>query len=298
MLSWMFGKKSKKNIEAAPPENVEHASIVPPIVSVEGLSDLFGEDGVCETTNVVLKKVPNLSDATTKFGGLPGFSTASRWPHCACCKDPMMFVGQVAAGPHEPLHYPEQAILYIFLCQSDPTAKPECETWSPTSGCSSVFTLVDRNEDCNAPVEYAPPGLEELIADSYTTPGKVRRMWDRLSLQGNKEYRTTLFGQYECELRSGLSVCDQPPDGMEHSEAHYAAMGALANERAVFIGGFADWVQAPSSTDCTCGKPMEFVMQFGSFDEAINLGDAGEAYIFACPDRCSPTSFALEWQCC
>ena len=42
---------------------------------------------------------------------------------------------------------------------------------------------------------------------------------------------------------------------------------------------------------------MKFVLQFTAFDEALNLGDAGEAYVFACADRCSPTSFALEWQC-
>jgi hypothetical protein len=38
-------------------------------------------------------------------------------------------------------------------------------------------------------------------------------------------------------------------------------------------------------------------MQFPAFDEVINLGDAGMAYVFGCRSRCASDSFFLEWQC-
>ncbi len=289
MFSRLFGKKPKK----------AEAPAAPPDLSMEGLSALFGKDGVRETTNVALDQVPKLIDTETKFGGVPGFLESAPWPRCPSCKDPMMFIGQVAMGPGQPLKYPQDAILYIFLCQSDPTDEPECETWSPESGCSSVFAQVGTSDRHAAEESFlSRSDIASLVSDSCATPDKVHTMWERLSQRGNKEYRATLFGQYQCVFRSELSVCDQPIEGIERTDVHYAAMSALGKDRAVFVGGFPDWVQAPGSPDCKCGKPMEFGIQFTAFDEALNLGDAGEAYVFACPDRCSPTSFALEWQCC
>lgn len=288
MFSRIFGKKPKQEAPAAPPD-----------LSSEGLAALFGKDGVRETTNLVLTQVPNLVDAASKFGGLPGFLEKTAWPHCASCRDPMMFVGQVGMGPEQPLKYPRDAIMYIFLCQSDPTDQPECETWTAESGCSSVFAQEGVAERMTPQAPFlAASDISGLVAASCATPDKVHTMWPRLNQRGNKEYRATLFGQYECRPRTELSVCDQPLEGIEWTDAHYAVIAALGKNRRVFIGGFPDWVQGPGAPRCKCEKDMEFVLQFTAFDEAINLGDAGEAYVFACPDRCSPTSFALDWQCC
>jgi hypothetical protein len=265
---------------------------------MEGLSALFGKDGVRETTNVVLTQVPTLIETRTKFGGVPGFLQATSWPRCSSCKDPMMFVGQVAMGPDQPLDYPTDAILYMFLCQSDPRDEPMCESWSPESGCSSVFAQ-HGSGDRQAPNEsfISMSRVAELVADSCADPDEAHTMWVRAKQRGNREYLATLVGQYRCAFRTELSVCDQQIEGTERAAARYAAMEALGKERAVFLGGFPDWVQEPSAPTCECGKAMEFALQFTGFDE-LNLGDAGEAYVFACPDRCSPTSFALEWQCC
>jgi hypothetical protein len=288
MFSRLFGKKPKKPAQPAPPD-----------LSRGGLEALFGADGVREAVHVVLTQVPSLIDAETKFGGVPGYVDTTRWPTCRGCQDPMMFVGQVAMGPDLPLMFPTPAILYIFLCQSGPDS---CESWDPRSGCSSAFAQVGSRPDLQPPREnfIAPSVIERLVADACeATSARASRTQATLVVnsfqQGHKEHRTTLIGQYACEYRTQLSVCDQVS---ELSPEHYAAMAELGKSRAVFIGGFPDWVQAPSSPECACGKAMEFVLQFNAFDAALNLGDAGEAYVFACPDRCAPTSFALEWQCC
>lgn len=288
MFKRLFGKKPDRRTPS--PE--------PPDLSRAGLTSLFGVGGVRETTNVVLTRMPTLVDTATRFGGVPGYLEATAWPRCPSCKDPMMFVGQVEMGPAQPLRYPRPAILYIFLCQSDPTAEPSCETWSPASGCAAVFAQEGVATTLRPPTEdfVDRARVAELVADAHARPDPAR--WELLDQRGHKDHHTTLFGQYACAFRSELSVCGQPIDGITRTQAHYAAMAALSKDRAMFIGGFPDWVQGPSSARCACGKAMESVLQFGAFDEALNLGDAGEAYVLACPDRCAPSSFALEWQSC
>lgn len=54
----------------------------------------------------------------------------------------------------------------------------------------------------------------------------------------------------------------------------------------------------PIELTCRCGAPMELILQYDAFDGAINLGDTGRAYVFACAQRCSPTAFAARWECC
>jgi hypothetical protein len=84
------------------------------------------------------------------------------------------------------------------------------------------------------------------------------------------------------------------------SEQRYALWAAACDavEVAIDIGGFPAWLQSPIELTCRCGAPMELIVQYDAFDGAINLGDAGRAYVFACAQRCSPTAFAARWDCC
>jgi hypothetical protein len=266
---------------------------------------LFGESGVRSATNIVVTQVANLIDSATKFGGVPQFVQPINWPRCASCKDFMMFIGQLEMGADKSIKHPTPSILYMFLCQSNPTETPECETWAWASGCSSVFMQAlqpahhessTREQLCNQP-SIDLSRVEALVSGSCAEPLKTATLWTQINEQGNKTYRAPMFGQYRCSFIEGLSVNEGIQRRVD-SKARYSAIAELAKHRVAFINGFPSWVQDPIAPTCKCGKTMEFVLQFTSFDEAINLGDSGEAYVFSCPDYCSPISFALAWQCC
>lgn len=60
-------------------------------------------------------------------------------------------------------------------------------------------------------------------------------------------------------------------------------------------GGHVTWYQGDQTPTCpTCQKEMKFVAQFSEFDEALNFGGDGVAYIFVCPDE---HEGAILWQC-
>jgi uncharacterized protein YwqG len=60
-------------------------------------------------------------------------------------------------------------------------------------------------------------------------------------------------------------------------------------------GGYPTWYQGNQTPVCPeCNKKMTFVAQFSEFDEELNLGGDGVAYIFVCEDE---HEGAILWQC-
>ncbi|MFN0252519.1 MAG: hypothetical protein ACKV2T_36920 [Kofleriaceae bacterium] len=101
--------------------------------------------------------------------------------------------------------------------------------------------------------------------------------------------------------RRGRVSCADPGIGDERALYHAFQQAKVRNDGdiAIEIDAFPDWIQGPhDDLACLCGAAMELVVQFDSFDDAINLGDAGRAYVFACSRRCGPRSFLMRWDCC
>jgi predicted DNA-binding WGR domain protein len=66
-------------------------------------------------------------------------------------------------------------------------------------------------------------------------------------------------------------------------------------EMANKTGGHPAWYQFANVPACrVCTKPMRFVAQFSEFDEVLNFGGDGEAYVFVCSEE---HEGALLWQC-
>ncbi|APR78550.1 Hypothetical protein A7982_03897 [Minicystis rosea] len=66
---------------------------------------------------------------------------------------------------------------------------------------------------------------------------------------------------------------------------------ALANK----TGGYPAWYQFADVPACrVCTKPMRFVAEFSEFDDVLNFGGDGEAYVFVCSEE---HEGALLWQC-
>jgi predicted DNA-binding WGR domain protein len=61
------------------------------------------------------------------------------------------------------------------------------------------------------------------------------------------------------------------------------------------VGGYPGWLQGAEFQNCRkCRKHMRFVAQLADQGE-INFGDAGEAYLFVCPEE---HEGRFLWQCC
>lgn len=113
--------------------------------------------------------------------------------------------------------------------------------------------------------------------------------------KGKKAYSPYLARQYVIEAQEKRLSPRMPENGTDE-QLGYVCAAQQAFE--IQVGGFGDWVQEPIEATCSCGAPMELLVQFDSFDEVINLGDAGRAYVFGCRDRHAPDAFFLDWQCC
>lgn len=275
------------------PRPTGKAAVAPMDLSPENLEKVFGVDSVRPAWRLRPHAMPLLISEPSKFGGLPDYRGSEQWPRCTMCQEPMTFVGQIAVGPDKPISYPSDATLYIFLCTADPTAEPQCQTWDHQNGGSRCF--VQPNS-----LELLPLGEggaeRQALADAVTrnannTKGG-KELWLGLERKGCRAYQPYLTRQYQADLETVLSVNSR----VAKTEEQYALCAALGTD--VQIGGFADWVQEPISMTCTCGAPTELVLQFEAFDPAINLGDAGRAYVFACKNRHSADAFFLDWQCC
>lgn len=232
-------------------------------LSPASLQRIFGAENVTSAT--AYRRIEVAVAGTQKFGGRPDFLTGEHWPRCKQCQLPMTFIGQLDVGPRAPLPYPREGRLFLFLCNSDPTVGEQCETWDHESGASACFV----QPGVDAPLPLGEESTSE------------------------KDFSTTLSRLYDAEPHVVPSVRLTADAGNEQFEHHAAVAKALT----VQAGGFGEWVQSPIEVSCSCGAPTELVLQFDAFDEAINLGDAGRAYVFACRDRHAPDAFFVEWQC-
>jgi hypothetical protein len=262
--------------------------------SESNLRAVLGEENVAPAWNVRIEAVPTLIDAPSKFGGRPTYGGPERWPRCAMCSEPMTFIGQLEVGPGRPLRYPTEGALYMFLCNSDPLTAPQCETSTAVKGGSACF--VQPGATGALPLGEGPTEhdlLAKAVARNRDNTSGGARLFEGLERRGKRTYTPYLARQYAVlEIREQPSVrIDRVPE--KDLALASAAMGAFS----IQLGGFADWVQEPVELRCRCGAPTELLVQFDAFDEVINLGDAGRAYVFACQARCGPDSFFLEWQC-
>ena len=270
-----------------------------PIVQAtpEALLRVLGPEHVADAWNLRLRRVGQLVSAPTKFGGVPDFvDGVEQWPRCKQCSEPMTFLGQVEVGPAKPIRWPVEGRLFLFLCNADSTQEPQCETWSPQAGCSACF--VQPNQAPRVVLAEGPAELEALAAavarNEHNTLGGGS-LFVGLQRKGRREYLPYLARQYVVDAPVKQPSAREPDDATEEQNA-YVSAARQAFE--VQVGGFGNWVQSPIEATCSCGAPMELVLQFDAFDEVINLGDTGRAYVFGCQARHAPDAFFLEWQCC
>jgi hypothetical protein len=153
-----------------------------------------------------------------------------------------------------------EGVLFIFLCSSNVSDEP-CQSWDPRSGASACFVQ--------------PGGLAAI-------PPRPPR---------HRETQVQLQERYAVTSRPGLSV--RAGDGHHDLRAR-----ARATTGDVQIGGFGDWIQDEIVATCSCGAPMELLLQLEAFDDHINLGDSGRAYVLGCSRRHAADAFELHWQCC
>lgn len=231
----------------------------------DNLRRTFGEDGVARAWTPKLQASPAPVDALERVGGSPAFLAPVEWPRCRHCGQPLTFVMQVAVGPSRPLRYPREGILYVFLCQRvdpDSTEDAICPMHDVDLGAERCFVQVRPEGPLALTVETTGPKLAESHAvESWEVRPSVRM-----------------------------------PPGVASPE-QYSLYAAMAGWLDLQVGGFADWVQDEATPGpCSCGAPRELVLQFSEFDEALNLGGAGRAYVFACSARHAPDAFSLFWQ--
>lgn len=231
----------------------------------ENLRRAFGEDGVAHAWVPKLEPSPAPVDALERLGGPPAFLAPVEWPRCRHCAQPLTFVMQLAVGPERPLRYPAEGLLYVFLCQRvDPSAMEGaiCPCLDVDSGAERCF------------VQTRSPGALGLTVE----------------LTGPRLAKSHAVAAWE----SRPSV--RMPGGVATPE-QYSLYAAMSGWLAIQVGGFADWVQAEATPGpCSCGAPRELVLQFAEFEDDLNLGGAGRAYVFACSARHAPEAFSLFWQ--
>ena len=229
------------------------------------LRRVFGEDGVATAWAPKLEASPAPVDALQRLGGPPAFLSPVEWPHCRRCGQALTFVMQLAVGPECPLRHPQEGLLYVFLCQRVDTKATEgsiCPGFEVGQGAERCFVQPRPAGPLTLTVEPVGPRL----AKSYAVEG-----W---------------------EPRPSVRM----PGGVATPE-QYSLYAAMSGWLDIQVGGFADWVQeAATPGPCSCGAPRELVLQFAEFEDDLNLGGAGRAYVFACSARHAPDAFSLFWQ--
>jgi hypothetical protein len=281
----------------SPPARLAQKATSPKVdISRVNLRRVLGEENLTEAWNLRIHPVGELVNAPCKFGGVPDFIDGKeQWPRCKMCGEPMTFIGQLPVGREEPVRFPTEGRLFLFLCNSDPTSETQCETWDHSSGCSSCF--VQPNAATPMPLGEGPAEREALAAavrrnEKNTQGGES--LFEGIRRKGKKAYSPYLARQYAMDFQERLLSPRMPEHASDEQLAHVCAAQEAFQ---IQVGGFGDWVQEPIEATCSCGAPMELLVQFDALDEVINLGDSGRAYLFGCKDRHAPDAFFLDWQC-
>ena len=277
--------------------------------SEANLRAVFGDDNVMIASGLWLDPVvwsERPAPGGDQVGGIPDNIGAEMWPNCRLCSCPMTFIAQIAIEPDREPRYPERGYLAIFLCNSDPpTSDDVCVT---AEGPGSACFFVGEDQRAATPM-FDDDQLRAIARAHDRVGGRLAGTEYLMPQRPGWNARPVLQHAFRVERRRVLSVRkpDPPTDAGRRrsrsdpsSEQHYALWAAAcdAAEVAIDIGGFPDWLQSPIELTCRCGAPMELILQYDAFDGAINLGDTGRAYVFACAQRCSPTAFAARWDCC
>ncbi|MFP2910488.1 DUF1963 domain-containing protein [Pyxidicoccus sp. 3LFB2] len=242
---------------------------VPPVpedaLTEQNLRRVFGADGVATAWAPKLGASSASVDMLERLGGPPAFFAPVEWPRCRRCGQPLTFVMQVAVGPERPLRHPEEGLLYVFLCQrvdAKATGESCCPCFEVEQGAERCFVQPRPAGTLTLTVEPTGPRL----AKSYAVEGWQARPSVRM------------------------------PGGVATPE-QYSLYAAMSGWLDIQVGGFADWVQDEAIPGpCSCGAPRELVLQFAEFEDDLNLGGAGRAYVFACSARHAPDAFSLFWQ--
>lgn len=277
--------------------------------SEANLRAVLGTDNVKIAAGLAIARVSTVerdAQGRDQVGGVPANIGQESWPRCTTCGCPMTFIAQIAAGPDEEPRYPERGSVALFLCNSEPPAGDDlCPTYD---GPGSACFFVGEGQRAATPM-FSDAQLREIVrAQQRNAEADAAAVRAYLMPEHNgRRARPVLDCAYRAERRS-VVTCQlpeaQPASGGRHrrpTDDAYALWAAALEAAgvAIDIGSFPDWVQAPiDDLVCTCGAPMELIVQYEAFDDAINLGDAGRAYVFACVKRCSPAAFTTRWQCC
>ncbi|MCE9580443.1 MAG: hypothetical protein K8W52_45410 [Deltaproteobacteria bacterium] len=277
------------------------APAAPPVLdtSEANLRAVLGDDNVMIASGLAIESVAETQPGREQVGGLPAGIGAASWPRCAACQCLMTFIGQVAVGPDEQPSYPERGSLAIFRCNAEPPPSGAPCAANDASGSVCFFVTANHPPEASAFSDEERLQIERALAQAHAAPSPRRAPFSALSERGYRG-QPVLDHAYRVERRRVVSC--RAPQGVGLSAAAANALWAAARAAsgvAIEIGGFPDWIQAPiDDLRCACGAPMELIVQYEAFDDAINLGDAGRAYVFACAQRCSPTSFTSRWDCC
>jgi hypothetical protein len=267
-------------------------------LSEANLRAVLGEENVKQAWGLAITPVGRSQPARDQVGGIPTNIGRDIWPECEQCHSALTFTAQVAVGPSEVLSYPEPGSVAIFICNSEPPSIDDLCITAEGTGTACFFVT-------DAPTT-APMFTAEQCEQIDATLARGLEIARGASKQGYKPFllpssggfraRPLLERAFHAERKQILSTRTDESD--DAASALWAAHSSR-NEVALEINAFPDWVQAPQDDHvCACGSPMELVIQFDAFDDAINLGDAGRAYVFACARRCGPRSFLLRWDCC
>ena len=283
-----FGKQ-KSSTSPPPPASFD--------LSEANLRRVLGDDNVKHACGLAVTAVATSQPGRDQVGGVPANIGSDIWPTCEQCRCPLTFIAQVAVGPDEALAYPERGSIAIFLCNSEPPTNNQLCVTAEGVGAVAFFVA-------DAPTASPMFTAEQLsMIDAMHVRGlEIDRGASKkgyvpflLPASGGFRARPLLEHAFRAERKQVLST-----QAETHDKAAWALWHAQtkANNLAIEINAFPDWVQAPQEHTCSCGAEMELVIQFDSFDDAINLGDAGRAYVFACVKRCGPKSFVVRWDCC
>nr|WP_246357831.1 DUF1963 domain-containing protein [Pyxidicoccus fallax] len=248
----------------ARPDTTPAPPVPPEALTEEHLRRVFGEGGVTPAWVPRLGPAPAPVDALERLGGPPAFLAPVEWPRCQRCGTQLTFVTQLAVGPVRPLRYREEGLLYVFLCQRVESEKEDsgCLCQDVDSGAERCFVQTRPSGPLAITVDSSGPRLARGRAvESWETAPSVR-------------------------MPSGVGTPEQ-----------YSLSAAVSDRLEFQVGGFAEWIQGDETPGpCACGAPRELVLQFDEFEEDLNLGGAGRAYVYACSARHAPDAFWLFWQ--
>ncbi|WP_164018135.1 DUF1963 domain-containing protein [Pyxidicoccus trucidator] len=269
LADWLRSSPRAGRYTAGPREAPPTAGPAPAVpedaLTEENLRRVFGANGVATAWAPKLSASPASVDTLERLGGPPAFLAPVVWPRCRRCGTPLTFIMQVAVGPERPLRYPEEGLLYVFLCQRVDVRTREdaiCPCFDVDQGAERCFVQPRPAGTLTLTVE--PIGSR--LAKSYAVEGWQARPSVRMP--------------------AGVATPEQ-----------YSLYAAMSGWLDIQVGGFADWVQDEANPGpCSCGAPRELVLQFAEFEDDLNLGGAGRAYVFACSARHAPDAFSLFWQ--